>query len=695
LGARSLALPLTVGGISADVVVPGIADGAALRIEQRGEQWWLQPTQALVVTVNGLDAGLGIALVDGDTLRVGDALLTCMPGAATLRVAHLQGNTTIAPLRAEALPGEAVVAGVREIIAAATDPQAANVTAPLHLRARHHPLRRMTLALAGVCVAAALWILFRAVPVTLALTPANARVVASGLFDWRVGDRLFMLPGARVLEVSYAGYAGLRVPVQVQRAAADAAPLRIALQLLPGLVSIDTQGVTSELLVDGRHAGDLPGTAKIAAGPHALIVRAAGHIDFVARIDVQGGGRRQSLRANLLPSYGWLVLDTLPPGARVSVDAVDKGTAPLKLQLDAGLRQLSIASPGRRGWNSEIAIVAGQSLDLGRVNLALPAPMVAKGVSPSDAAGLAGSTVAGTASSGDNAPAAPPAPPPPARIQSAVVGTLLLLPAGKYPQGSDRRDQGRRANEVNRIVTLSRPFYLAQNETTNAQFRLFQPTHVAGVARDKSLDLDPQAVTSVSWNDAVEFCNWLSQREGLPVAYERRDGRWQRVTPFNRGYRLPTEAEWEYAARHVDGQRWARYSWGESLPPPTGAENLAGQESLPAKPGPEVRLASALPDYRDDHAVVAPVGSYAASASGFRDIGGNVSEWMHDVYVSLPDSIAVADPTGAVGDGPHAVRGANWGTAAIADLRLAWRDRAAAAAPTIGFRVTRFATEGP
>jgi formylglycine-generating enzyme required for sulfatase activity len=210
---------------------------------------------------------------------------------------------------------------------------------------------------------------------------------------------------------------------------------------------------------------------------------------------------------------------------------------------------------------------------------------------------------------------------------------------------------------------------------------------------EKSLDLDLQAVTNLNWADAVEFCNWLSLKEGLPAAYERRDGRWQLVTPVNRGYRLPTEAEWEYAARYVDGKRWQRYAWGDQLPPPAGAANLGGQEALPPRPGPDVRLATSLPGYKDEHAVVAPVGSYARSIAGFNDLGGNVSEWVHDVYVSLPESVAVTDPMGATTDGAHAMRGANWRTTVIADLRPAWRERAPSPSQTLGFRVARFAED--
>jgi formylglycine-generating enzyme required for sulfatase activity len=89
------------------------------------------------------------------------------------------------------------------------------------------------------------------------------------------------------------------------------------------------------------------------------------------------------------------------------------------------------------------------------------------------------------------------------------------------------------------------------------------------------------------------------------------------------------------------------------------------------------------------------VDSYLKSKAGFLNIGGNVSEWMHDVYASMPEAGTVTDPAGPKTDGPHAIRGASWRTSAIAELRLAWRERASGPAPTIGFRVARFAEVKP
>lgn len=684
LGERVATLPLDLGGEGASLVVPGV-EGRALRLVASGRQWLAEPVAAATISINGIAMRSAQPLVDGDVIALGTAHLVVWPSADRLEVLHLAGNETVAPLRQAVLPGDEVEAGVREVFAADT-PLDAPAAA---LRPAARRWRRVTLAVAAVLVLAVIGVLLALVPVPVQVTPEQAQMSSPDFIHWRSGDRIFLLPGRRQLQLSHPGYRPRTLTLDVSRALAGATPLAVELEYLPGVLGIDTGGVQAQLLVDGRVAGEAPGDIEIPAGVHDLILRAPDHVDHVTRLQVEGGGRRQQLAVRLEASLGYLVLDTAPANAVIRIDGEAYGEAPQKLELPAGLHEVVLSAPGGRSWRSEVAIIAGQTLDLGRVNLPRappPAPRpAATAESPADA------TLAQVQDE-----AAPPAPPPPlpARLSRPLIGTLVLFPAGEYLQGSGRREQGRRSNEVQRTVQLTRPFYLAATEVSNAQFRAFRPAHVSGVAAGHSLDLDSQAVSNVTWNDAVEFCNWLSLREGLPAAYERREGRWQLVQPLNQGYRLPTEAEWEYAARYVDGNRWQRFAWGDELPPPPGVTNLAGEEVVPARPTRDA-LRTHLPQYRDEHPVIAPVDSYAPTPMGLYGMGGNVSEWMHDVYESLPAAGTVTDPMGATGNGPHAVRGQNWRTAGIGELRAAWRERGGNAAPDVGFRVARFAGETP
>jgi hypothetical protein len=95
---------------------------------------------------------------------------------------------------------------------------------------------------------------------------------------------------------------------------------------------------------------------------------------------------------------------------------------------------------------------------------------------------------------------------------------LKLMPVGRYTMGSSRREPGRRANEGQRTVELRRPFYLGTREISNAEFHEFRPEHKSGIFGGVSLNLDNQPVANVSWQDAAAYCNWLSQRDGLPLA---------------------------------------------------------------------------------------------------------------------------------------------------------------------------------
>jgi formylglycine-generating enzyme required for sulfatase activity len=272
-----------------------------------------------------------------------------------------------------------------------------------------------------------------------------------------------------------------------------------------------------------------------------------------------------------------------------------------------------------------------------------------------------------------------------AAIRTKSGQELKLVPAGAYTMGSARRESGRRANESQRAVELRRRFYLATREVTNAEFRQFSPEHRSGYVGQNTLERDKQPVAGVSWQEAAAYCNWLSKQEGLPAAYDSKAGRLVPVLPMNTGYRLPTEAEWEWVARANRDGTLRKYPWGDALPVPAGAGNFADRSSRPL-------LQQILDDYDDGNPVAAPVGSFAPNALGFYDLGGNVAEWAGDLYTVQPSGAALAVDPLATGDGKlYVIRGSSWRHATVTELRLAFRDYGEGGRDDVGLRIARYA----
>jgi len=272
----------------------------------------------------------------------------------------------------------------------------------------------------------------------------------------------------------------------------------------------------------------------------------------------------------------------------------------------------------------------------------------------------------------------------PAVLRSPAGHELRLLEGGRFQMGASRREPGRRGNETPREVELTRPYYLSVREVTNAQFRKFKPEHTSGRFGAHGLTDDAQPVVQVTWEQAVEYCNWLSAQEGLPPAYARRDGRPASTHPIGKGYRLPTEAEWSRAARYAGGGP-LKYPWGPSLPAPARTGNFADESARPL-------VAVVLQGYEDRYPVSAPVGTFPPNALGFFDLGGNVAEWVHDVYsIPPPDTPLERDPAGPPPGELHVVLGSSYLHGSVSELRLAYRDYGLKPRPDVGFRIGRYA----
>jgi len=212
-------------------------------------------------------------------------------------------------------------------------------------------------------------------------------------------------------------------------------------------------------------------------------------------------------------------------------------------------------------------------------------------------------------------------------------GFVEVLP-GQFLMGSVQNELGRSADETQHLVTISRGFFLKVTEVTQREWQAQMGGNVA-------VELDRPVHAGVSWFEAVEYANRLSMSQGLPRCYDRNS----RLSSLNcAGYRLPTEAEWEYAARA--GTVTAYYSGGNSLTNVCGLEpNLDGAAWFCGN-------SSGRPH---------DVGLKAPNPWGFYDMSGNVREWAHDWYGPFVAD-AATDPVGPLGGDRRVLRGGSWDT---------------------------------
>lgn len=793
LGERRFAatdFPLAFGGTGSRIVLAGRPPGAEAWIGVHEDQLFVQPADGAEVLHNGVRVTRSTWLKPGDVVNLGAARLRVVQSDGD-RVIEVDdgssGNITAPPI----ITHDARVSGESdseaEPIAAVRFRAAERVSSrkPFSFNPAHFLLAVLAIIVAGV-----LWFIFTATSISVATTPAKADVSISGrLFAVPIGNRFLLRPGDYEVRADQPGYAPAKMKIKVTQAPNQQFALTLA--KLPGRLRIEVP-VAAQVTLDGKQqSAAAPGEFELGAGKHTVAINAPRYQPFSANVDVEGLGKTQTFKPQLVPAWAQVAVSSEPPGAQVLVGGEVRGTTPLTTEVMAGNHPLELRLEGFKPWTTDVQVKANEPMTLGPIKLGLPDGKLALRSTPSGASvSIAGVyrgqtpldvevrpdiaqtivltrpgyeavtrevnlksgerqslnvTLAGVF--GEVAVRAQPAdaqvyvdgkasgaanqtlrlvatthqieirksgfvdfkasvtPRPglpqvieatlltaeqtrlaktPSQVSSKSSQQLKLMPLGRYTMGSPRREPGRRANEAQHEVELKRAFYVGIKEVTNAEFRRFKADHHSGIVPPNTLDLDNQPAVGMSWDLAAQYCNWLSEQEGLPPAYKKDGDSMVAVSPMTTGYRLPTDAEWEWVARHESGGKLRRYPWGDALPVAPASGNYADSTG-------RIVLQDVIPDYDDGYAVSAPVGKFRPNPLGLYDIGGNVAEWVHDYYAVSSDATqVVVDPLGPAQGKHHVIRGSSWKQASVTDLRLSARDFGDRARNDVGLRIARY-----
>jgi formylglycine-generating enzyme required for sulfatase activity len=286
-----------------------------------------------------------------------------------------------------------------------------------------------------------------------------------------------------------------------------------------------------------------------------------------------------------------------------------------------------------------------------------------------------------------------PAKEAPKHLTNSIGMEMVLIPKGTFLMGSKATEVGRFDNEHQHEVEITKAFYLSKYEVTKGEFAEFVRAtgHQTEAEKDgqggwgynastKSWEgrkphytwrstgweqTDRHPVVNVTWNDAVAFCKWLSEKEG-------------------KKYRLPTEAEWEYGCRAWSQTRYHNGDNEEGLAQVGNVADASFRRKLP-------KFTWGI-KADDGYAFTAPVGKFKANAFGLHDMHGNAWEWCQDWYdANYYRNSPRQDPQGPADLGAGAfrvLRGGAWFNQPR-DCRSAFR---AARTPSyrvsdVGFRV--------
>lgn len=486
--------------------------------------------------------------------------------------------------------------------------------------------------------------------VRLTSSPSGAEVLVDRETSGITPLEIELEAGSRELVFRKKGYANKTVTLDLIANEAQSPP-SVQLEKASASLRVESTPKDAVVLVNGAYQGVSP--IRLSLTPertHSIRVRKTGYEESTKSVTLAPGASK-TMRFDLTRSIGEVLVSVWPADSTLLVDGREQPEANTRLQLSSEPHRLEFSRLGYAPVVREITPRAGftQRVDVRLMTI-------------------------------EDARLARLVP----EIKTSSNQTLVLLKPTTIELGASRREAGRRANEVLRTVPLVREFYLATTEVTNAEFRAFAPGHSSGRHAGHLLDGERQPAVGIRWEEAARYCNWLSEQDGLEPVYDIRGATVEGWDVSRSGYRLPTEAEWAWAARYVGiGQALLKTPWGDSPRPPERHGNYADTSATYV-------VSRVIFGYNDNHIVSAPVASFAPNQHGIFDMGGNVAEWIQDFYEQTPAAQQPPDATGPANGEYHVIRGSSWMHGSVSDLRLSYRDYGVEGRADLGFRIAKY-----
>ena len=408
-----------------------------------------------------------------------------------------------------------------------------------------------------------------------------------------------------------------------------------------GFFVIDSIPTRASVFFNSNYLGITPLSLENADKYDALTIKKTGFEDqkiFISESSSLIENNRISIK--LVQSKSEVYFRT-EPSSEIFINNELIGKTPQRIYLPVGKHQVSLKRVGYAQVDKEISIYKNTNIEINEKLLTLNEHLMSSS---------------------------------PLKYKNNYGMVFKLFYPGEVTIGSKSTEKRRNRNEIIRHVNLNRPFYVATKLINESQYAEINSLKNQSSVLPKN---------NISWIDAAKTANKLSQNEGFSNFYVFENNKFVGINKKSLGYRLITEAEWEYV--NLINDKKTIYPWGNSEIIPEGIGNLAGEEVINI-------FSLFIENYSDGFEKRSNSDAFLPNSNDIYDIVGNLSEWVHDFYSEdfLLEGKSFDDYLGPRYSSSHVVKGSNYTSSKLKELGVSFRSSQIEASNLIGFRLARY-----